>query len=57
MHGDVPQRQMVTVKEYTDVAQRVLEKSGFLVSDGTPTHFVSNGKTVDAIHYIKLLSE
>ena len=38
-------------------SQRVLEKSGFLVTDGTPTHFVSNGKTVDAIHYIKFLSE
>jgi [ribosomal protein S5]-alanine N-acetyltransferase len=38
-------------------SQRVLEKSGFLVADGTPTHFVSNGKTVQAIHYIKFLSE
>lgn len=36
-------------------SQRVLEKSGFLVTDGTPTHFVSNGKTVQAIHYIKFL--
>jgi [ribosomal protein S5]-alanine N-acetyltransferase len=38
-------------------SQRVLEKSGFLVADGTPTHFESNGKTVEAIHYIKSLSE
>ena len=38
-------------------SQRVLEKSGFMVIDGTPTHFVSNGKTVQAIHYIKFLSE
>lgn len=37
-------------------SQRVLEKSGFQVTDGTPTHFVSNGKTVQAIHYIKSLS-
>lgn len=38
-------------------SQRVLEKSGFAVIDGTPAHFVSNGKTVQAIHYIKILSE
>lgn len=37
-------------------SQRVLEKTGFLVTDGTPTHFESNGKSVEAIHYIKSLS-
>jgi len=38
-------------------SQRVLEKSRFMVIDGTPKHFVSNGKSVQAIHYIKFLSE
>lgn len=38
-------------------SQRVLEKSGFLVVDGSPKQFVSNGKTVQAIHYVKSLAE
>ncbi|WDL97886.1 GNAT family N-acetyltransferase [Alicyclobacillus sp. ALC3] len=36
-------------------SQRVPEKSGFRVVDGIPTRFVSNGKTVQAIHYIKFV--
>lgn len=46
---------MVSVQNVA--SQRVLEKSEFMIVDGTPTHFVSNGKTVQAIHYIKFLSE
>lgn len=46
---------MVTVQNVG--SQRVLEKSGFTITDGTPTHIKSNGKYLEALHYVKFLSE